>query len=83
MSGISSATLGCNQIVGGFVLSKDDLRFTQSASTLMAGPPPLDAWERELIEALAATRQSRIVGNTLEFLDASGAPVAVFDAVRF
>ena len=75
-----SATVGCNQIIGGFVSSGGSLRFSQSASTMMACPPPLDVWERKLIDALTATRESRISGATLEFLDATGAPVAVFEA---
>jgi copper homeostasis protein (lipoprotein) len=79
----ASATVGCNQIVGGFIAAGASLRFTQSASTRMACPPPLDVWERKLIEALAATRQSRVTGNTLEFLNAAGAPVALFEAVYF
>jgi heat shock protein HslJ len=61
------ATVGCNQTVGGFVSSKDSLRFTQSASTMMASPPPLDLWERKLIDALTSTRQSRIAGSRLDF----------------
>lgn len=75
------ATIGCNQIVGGFTRDGDKLRFGQSASTMMACPPPLDAWEAQLIEALTATVSWRVNSQTLELLDATGMQVALFQAV--
>ena len=47
----------------------------------MACPEPLDAWERQLGAALAATASWRIDGQTLELLDGAGNPLALLQAV--
>ncbi len=78
-----SATVGCNQLAGGYSADGEAIRFTQAASTLMACPPPLDMLERKLPETLDKTRRWRIKANTLEFLDDAGVPVALFEAVYF
>jgi uncharacterized lipoprotein YbaY/heat shock protein HslJ len=74
------ATAGCNQLVGGFELSGDQLRFGEAAATLMACPPPLDAWEQQLARTLSTTAVWRIDGQTLELYDADGAAIATFRA---
>jgi copper homeostasis protein (lipoprotein) len=76
-----SATVGCNMLIGGFEQDGESLRFGLGASTMMACPPPLDGWERALADVLAVTARWRIIGQTLEFLDIDGAPVALFQAV--
>jgi uncharacterized lipoprotein YbaY/heat shock protein HslJ/uncharacterized lipoprotein NlpE involved in copper resistance len=76
-----SATVGCNMLIGGFEAEGDRLAFGVGASTMMACPPPLDDWERALGQVLTATAGWRIIGQTLEFLDAEGAPLARFEAV--
>ncbi len=76
-----AATVGCNQMGGGFETDGGALRFGQTASTLMACPPPLDAAERALAATLAATAGWRINGNALELFDAAGAPIALLEAV--
>ena len=76
-----SATVGCNQIAGGYTLEGERLSFGEAAGTLMACPPPLDDWERRLGQALAAARSWRVDGQALELFDAAGAPVALFQAV--
>jgi heat shock protein HslJ len=76
-----SATVGCNQLIGGYELAGESLRFGQVASTLMACPPPLDRLEHRLAEALASTRTWRITGQVLELRDGEGGPVALLQAV--
>lgn len=76
-----SATVGCNQMAGGYEASGETLRFSQVASTMMACPPPLDQRERRLAEALANTRSWHIAGQVLELRDGEGRPVALCQAV--
>jgi uncharacterized lipoprotein YbaY/heat shock protein HslJ/uncharacterized lipoprotein NlpE involved in copper resistance len=76
-----TATVGCNQMSGGYRLDDDKLGFGPTAATRMACPAPLDGWERQLAEALTATAGWRIDGQTLELLDAAGESLALFQAV--
>lgn len=75
------ATVGCNQLIGGYERAGDVLTFGPGASTMMACPPPLDASEDSLRAVLEATRSLRQTGTTLQFLDDGGAPVAELTAV--
>ena len=77
------ATAGCNQMLGGYAIDGDSLRFTPGPTTLMACPPPLDALERALVESLTATSRWQVMANTLAFSDDTGAPLALFEAVYF
>ncbi len=76
-----SATIGCNQMFGGFTRDEDRLGFSPAASTMMACPPPLDVWEAAFTKALEATAHWRIDGTMLELFDASGNTLAHFEAV--
>jgi heat shock protein HslJ len=76
-----SATVGCNQMIGGYALSGAALRFEAGASTMMACPPPLDELEFRLRDVLAATAGWTIHGQFLEFTDAAGKPLALFQSV--
>jgi heat shock protein HslJ/uncharacterized lipoprotein NlpE involved in copper resistance len=76
-----AATVGCNQLVGGFTSSGDQIGFTPPAATRMACPPPLDRLEQALSEMLARTRRWRVTANTLELLDEAGATTALLEAV--
>lgn len=76
------ATVGCNQLFGQFERDGDKLAFKNPASTMMACRPPLDAWERMLTGALAATRGWRVNGQALELLDSQGMQIALFQAVE-
>jgi heat shock protein HslJ len=78
-----AATVGCNQLVGGFSLDGASLTFGQGASTMMACPPPLDAWEQALAAALARAARWQVVGPGLELFDEAGASIALFQAVHF
>ncbi|HSO83704.1 META domain-containing protein [Thiocapsa sp.] len=75
------ATVGCNQMIGGYALDGGALSFEPGAATRMACPPPLDQMERQLLEALAATRAFRLEGQRLVLTDADGRPVADLAAV--
>ncbi len=77
------ATVGCNQMMGGYTTEGETLTFAAGASTRMACPPPLDGLERRLGEALAKTVRWQVNASTLELFDATGAPVALFEAVYF
>ena len=77
------ATVGCNQMQGGYAIDGASLRFTPGPTTLMACPPPLDELERGLVETLTATSRWQVMANTLELYDDTGAPLALFEAVYF
>ena len=77
------ATVGCNQIIGGYAIDGDSVRFTAGPTTLMACPPPLDELESALVQTLAETGRWQVMANTLELYDDTGAPLALFEAVYF
>ena len=51
-------------------------------STMMACPPPLDEWERQLSLVLAETAGWRVDGQALELTDADGGTLALFQPVH-
>jgi copper homeostasis protein (lipoprotein) len=75
------ATVGCNQMSGGYARDGESLVFGGAGMTRMACPPPLDALERQLAEVLEATRRFRLEAQRLELLDDSDAVLAEFRAV--
>jgi heat shock protein HslJ len=77
-----SATAGCNALNGAYTRDGASLSFAPSATTRMACPPPLDALERRLTDALARTASWRIVANTLELFDTAGGSLGLFLAVQ-
>ncbi len=76
-----NATIGCNQLIGGYEARGETLRFGQLASTMMACPPPLDQLERRLVDALENTKTWHVAGQVLELRDGNGRPLALFQAV--
>lgn len=76
-----SATAGCNKLSGGLTVTGERIEFGASASTRMACPPPLDALEQSLGQALAASSQWRIEGDRLELLDDAGTQTLLCEAV--
>ena len=76
-----AATAGCNRFAGHWEVDGDHIRFGNAASTMMACWPPLDAQERRLGSVLVEAAQWRIHGQTLEFKDADGNTIALFEAV--
>jgi copper homeostasis protein (lipoprotein) len=75
------ATVGCNRLAGGYEVGDGSIRFTPAAATLLPCPPPLDGFERALVQALTRARGWRITANTLELFDEAGAPVALLEAI--
>jgi heat shock protein HslJ len=75
------ATVGCNQLAGGYERSGETIRFGPAAATRMACAPPLDALESRLAEALRNTEKWRIHGQFLELTDRDGRSVALLQAV--
>jgi uncharacterized lipoprotein YbaY/heat shock protein HslJ len=76
-----SATVGCNQLAGDYLLEGDRLTFTMGATTLMACIPPLEALERALCKMIAETRWYQVKGQTLELYDQEGNGIALLEAV--
>ena len=76
-----NATVGCNQMIGGYEVRGDELTFKAAASTMMACPPPLDHLESRLAQHRRETRRWRVTGQFLELADAAGKSVALFQAV--
>ena len=75
-----SATVGCNAMSGSYSVKGDEITFETGISTLVACQPPLDKLELELRTAISGTRRWRIVGNTLELRDETGARLARLEA---
>lgn len=75
------ATVGCNQMVGGYHLDGQALQFGAAASTMMACPPPLDGLERRLAETLERTARWRINAQFLELEDSDGKAIALLRSV--
>jgi heat shock protein HslJ len=68
-------------MMGGYERAGDSLRFSAAASTRMACPPPLGAWEEALVDVLGKTRRFRILAQTLELFDEAGTSLASLEAV--
>jgi heat shock protein HslJ len=75
------ATVGCNGLEGSYRVDAEQVSFSAAAAATQPCPAPLDELERSLAEVLAATARWRIIANTLEFFDASGASLALLEAV--
>ncbi len=81
--GTYNATVGCNQINGGYALTGSDLDIKPGPMTMMACLPPYDRFERELVETLGAAAGFDISGESMELLDAAGDTLATFRAIYF
>ena len=76
------ATVGCNQVNGGFERAGDTgLTLKPGAMTMMACPPPLDTAERQMVDVFGRTAAFRILGPTMALLDAEGVLIAHLEAV--
>lgn len=67
-----SASAGCNRFGGNARIEGETLAFGPAFSTRMACPPPLDAAEAALSDALNGTVRWELEGGTLRLLDAGG-----------
>ncbi len=70
---------GCNRLLGGFATHGEQLRFSRTASTMMACPVGMDL-EQALLEALKATDRYRVLGHHLDLYASDGTPLARFTA---
>jgi len=71
---------GCNQVMGGYTVAADVLRFTQLAGTRMMCPPPAMQLESAVLANLNSVTGFRIDGEQLILLK-DGAPVARYESV--
>jgi copper homeostasis protein (lipoprotein) len=70
---------GCNRLLGGFATHGDQLRFSRTASTMMACPVGMDL-EQALLQALGSTDRYRVLGHHLDLYASDGTPLARFAA---
>lgn len=75
-----SGSGGCNRLMGGFRLSGEQLSFSKLASTQMACPPDLMAFERRYSEALGRVRRWSIDKRNLLLQDERGRTLLLFIA---
>ena len=75
-----SGTGGCNRLMGGFRLAGEELSFSRLASTKMACPPAVMAFERRYGEALAQVQRWSIDKRNLLLQDAGGRTLLLFMA---
>lgn len=78
-----SATVGCNQMSGGYELESERLAFNVGASTMMACPQPLDAMEQMLVEVLGEVQEYLAQGESLTLLDKNGEAIGQLAAVFY
>ena len=71
---------GCNQVMGGYTVAADVLRFTQLAGTRMMCPPPAMQLESAVLANLNSVTGFRIEGEQLILLR-DGVPVARYESV--
>ncbi len=76
-----SATVGCNQINGGYELDGETLRLNPGMSTMMACLPPLDIAEAALKTALPQVARWQVDGQNLTLEDAAGTALMTLVAV--
>ena len=79
-NGKVSGFTGCNQLMGGYTVAADVLRFTQLGGTRMMCPPPAMQLESAVLAHLNSVTGFRIEGEQLILLK-DGAPVARYDSV--
>ena len=72
---------GCNQMMGGYALSGDTIKFDQMAGTMMACASRMDV-ERKFLAMFADVDRWKIQGETLTLLDGNNRPLALFQARR-
>ncbi|MFM8277533.1 MAG: META domain-containing protein [Cyanobium sp.] len=75
-----SGSGGCNRLLGGFRLSGEQLSFSRLASTQMACPAAVMAFERRYSEALGRVRRWSTDKQTLLLQDERGRTLLVFSA---
>jgi putative lipoprotein len=80
-TGRVGGTGGCNMMAGSYTARSDAVEFSQLISTMMACVDGMEGDQR-LTEALKAARRWVVTGRQLELRDATGKPVARFEATN-
>lgn len=75
-----SGSGGCNNLIGGFTLDADRLRFTQMAGTMMMCPEGMEQ-EASFLKTLETVARFRIAGDALTLDDDKGKAVAKLRAI--
>jgi heat shock protein HslJ len=70
---------GCNQMMGGYALTGDGLKFDRPGGTMMACEGRMEI-EQRFMAIFEQVARWKITGNTLQFLDATGKSIATFEA---
>jgi copper homeostasis protein (lipoprotein) len=70
---------GCNRLMGSYQVRENEVHFGQLAGTMMACPAGMDT-EKEFLDTLPHVTRWRIVGEHLEFYDASSTVLGRFEA---
>ncbi|WP_018873754.1 META domain-containing protein [Thioalkalivibrio sp. ALJ16] len=73
---------GCNRMMGGYELDRDQLSFGQVATTMMACPAAIMEFERKFLDALGDVASWQIDGEMLTLIDGDGEARARFEAVH-
>jgi heat shock protein HslJ len=73
-----SGSGGCNRLMGSAQIKGEAIRFSQLASTQMACPPEVMAFEHRYGQALERVRRWRIDKRTLLLQDKQGRTLLVF-----
>ena len=76
-----TATVGCSTRNGSYSVDAEALHFGAASVTAEPCPAQLRAADGTLAEVLDSAARWRINANTLELFDASGAPLALLEAV--
>lgn len=80
-NGTLQGTDGCNRYHGPYTADAEGFRLSGTiASSMMACPEPLMQQATVFIDALSQARATRMEGNQLDLLDASGVVLATFAA---
>lgn len=74
-----SGSGGCNRLMGSYELSGDNLKFGQTAGTMMMCPKGMDT-EQAFLKSLSQVNKWKITGQSLELFDSDGKVLARFDA---
>jgi heat shock protein HslJ len=73
---------GCNRMFGNFVLEGDTLKFAQMGGTRMAcTEAERMQLEQRYLDMFSSVARWKIIGNSLQLLGTTGAPLATFVAM--
>ncbi|WP_244270874.1 META domain-containing protein [Thioalkalivibrio sp. ALJ1] len=77
-----AGSTGCNRLMGGYELDRDQLSFDQVATTMMACPAGMMELERKFLDVLGDVASWQVDGEILTLIDGDGEARARFEAVH-